>query len=317
MTADLTGTKALVTGADGFLGANLVRALVRAGASVHATVRRREAERLDGVSGALRLHVADVKDPSALRRVVAETRPSVVYHLAVRRAEAAPEDRAETFATNVLGAANLLDACASVPLRALIALGGSLENGPSASPIPESAEPRPHTFYGATKAAATLICQRTALAEDRPIVVLRPSVVYGPWQRPDVLVSKAIAAALTGGELTLTEPGHRRGWVFVDDVVDACLLAARRELPPGSVVNVGSPRQDTNEDVVAAVEAATGRPIRTARAALPPRPWDGLTWTPDIDRARELLGWEPRHSLELGIEKTVSWFREQPVVSST
>jgi nucleoside-diphosphate-sugar epimerase len=114
-----------------------------------------------------------------------------------------------------------------------------------------------------------------------------------------------LRAAHTGEVVPLTGPGRRRDWVWVGDVVDACIRAAVVELDPdGLVCNIGTGVQTPNEGVVAAAERATGRIIRTDPGAHPGRDWDSAHWVADVRRARAVLGWEPTVDLEAGLART-------------
>jgi nucleoside-diphosphate-sugar epimerase len=123
-------------------------------------------------------------------------------------------------------------------------------------------------------------------------------------------VPRAIRAALSGDELPLTAPGLRRDFVFVADVAEACLEAAVRPAIEGEVINVGSGRQVANEELVAEVERAVGRPLRIAPGTYPAHAADRGCWVADIAKARRLLGWTPRHDLAAGLAETVPWVRE-------
>jgi nucleoside-diphosphate-sugar epimerase len=145
-----------------------------------------------------------------------------------------------------------------------------------------------------------------AAAAERHIraVVLRAFQVYGPLDHPRRLVPALLGAARTGDVLPLTGPGRRRDWVYVDDVVDACLLAADAHgLPPGQVLNIGTGIDTTNEDVVTLVEKVSGRSVRVDVGAHPGRSWDAATWVCDPSRAQALLGWESQVALADGLRR--------------
>ena len=103
--------------------------------------------------------------------------------------------------------------------------------------------------------------------------------------------------------------GPRHDFIFVEDVVDACLCAARLATPPGAVFNIGSGVSTTNEAVVETARRVTGRPIPIAEAPYPSSPADRSFWCADISAAREQLGWSPRHSLEEGLAATYEWMQ--------
>lgn len=307
------GTPVLLTGAAGFIGANLARRLMDLGARVHVLVRpATDLWRLDGVVSRLAVHHADLVDRGALEGIVRAAAPEVVFHLAARGATRHDLDAGELFAANVLGTVNLLTATGALPSARFVHLGGSSEYGPRSTPLRETDRLEPVTPYGSSKAAATLACQQFARAHGRPIVILRPFSVYGPWESSSRLIPAAIRAALESTELRLTPPGYRRDLVYVDDVVEACLLAATRDVGVGEIVNVGTGHQWSNEEVVGAIERVSGRRIQARAGHYPPRRSDTAHWVADTAKAEQILGWKARRTLESGLAETVSWWAAHP-----
>lgn len=307
----LAGRPVLVTGAAGFVGANLVKALLRQGAEVHAVVRPiTRLWRLADDLSRLELHLVDLTDRAGLEAVVAAARPELIFHLAAPGGHpSGPRERLELLSATVLGTANLLEAASRLDYRRFVHAGSSLEYGARAAPLNEADRLEPSTFRGAAKAAATLLCLQHARAERRPITVLRLFSVYGFWEPPGRLVPTTILAVLQGRDIALTAPGYRHDFVFVDDVVDAVLLAAGTQGVDGEVINVGSGQQWCNEDVVAMVQSLAGRRVNVRVGAYPARPSDTAHWVADVRKAGALLGWHPRHDLAGGLQKTIEWWR--------
>lgn len=302
--------RVLVTGAAGFLGANLVRRLLGLGIEVHAVVRpRAPAPRLDGLGAGLVLHAADVRDAAGLAAAVTAARPAALVHLAA--AHGHPHDaaaRAEALAVSVEGAANLLAARSACGAARLVHVGSSLEFGPRERPLRPSDPLRPTTPRGLAKAAAALLVGEAARA-GAPVVVVRPFSVYGPWEAPTRFVPRAIRAAVRGEELPLTGPGHRRDYVHVDDVVEGILAALRTPGIEGESFQLGTGVQWANEELVEQVAKAVGRPLRVRVGAWPASPSDVGHWVADPATSRARLGWSPRHDLASGLADTVAWVR--------
>jgi nucleoside-diphosphate-sugar epimerase len=306
------GARVLVSGATGFIGANLTRRLVAEGAQVHALARAgAESPRLHQLIPAVTVHAVDLTDRTGLTRVARTAAPQFIFHLGALGASQHNLDRAQLFLTNVIGTINMVEATEGLPYARFVHIGSSTEYGPKPEMMRESDCLAPVTAFGASKAAATLACQQFARARQRPLVILRPFSVYGPWEAPTRLIPTAIRAALDGEAMDLTAPGYRRDLIFVDDVVDACLLAATADLPHGEIVNVGTGRQWSNEDVVRTIESVCGRPIRVRVGQYPARLSDTDHWVADITRADALLGWKPAWTLTAGLERTVSWWIRQ------
>jgi nucleoside-diphosphate-sugar epimerase len=302
--------KALVTGAGGFVGAHLAIRLARAGHDVYGTLRAGSVpariERLtSGEACASRLELCPVDLSSCVdvSSFAARVDPDVVFMLGAARDKATAPARSRTAAVNASSAQWLIDGVGE-RCRAVVRLGSSTEYAASNRPITEVAGGQPRGFFGATKAAGSLLTIAAAAERDIRAVVLRAFQVYGPLDHPGRLVPALLGAARTGDVLPLTETGRRRDWVYVDDVVEACLLAAdASDLPPGQVLNIGTGIETTNEDVAALVEKVSDRPVRVDVGAHPGRSWDASTWVCDPTRARMLLGWEAKVPLADGLRR--------------
>jgi nucleoside-diphosphate-sugar epimerase len=192
--------------------------------------------------------------------------------------------------------------------RSVVRVGSSTEYGRVDGPTDEAAPLQPRGFFGATKAAGSLLAVSAAAQRGLRAAVVRPFQVYGPLDHPGRLVPRALAAARDGQRLGLTGPGRRRDWVYVDDVVEAVVrVAVADHLAPGQVVNVGTGRQFSNEEVVAHVEGVTGRPLAVDVGLHPGREWDTACWVCDPSLARRLLGWEAKVDLAEGLGRCWGW----------
>ena len=304
----MPSTRIAVTGAAGFVGANLVRALLAAGIEVHALVRRdTDLWRLRDVASDVAVKEAELADAASAEAVLSAIAPDAVVNLMMHRRDATSVDRVQAVATNLLGLAHLLEAARSLDVRRVVHFGSSTEHGNPSPGYDESSPLAPATFYGVTKAAATMLCRQAASAHGQPVVVLRPYTIYGPWQPPARLVPTAIVAALRGSGLAISEGGPGRDWVFVGDVVDACMRALVAEGLDGEVIDLGTGTLSTNAEVAAAVERATGRTLTTHPAPHLERPWDGAMTLAPTAKAQARLGWKARHDLDDGVSATAAW----------
>jgi nucleoside-diphosphate-sugar epimerase len=301
-----TARRVAVTGAGGFVGANLVRGLVDEGDEVVAVVAPwTDARRLDGV--AAHVERCDLRVREAAARLLERVHPQVVVNLAVARPTGDPGDAERCFRTNVGATAAVIEASAAAGAQ-VVHLGSSTEYAASERPLRETDPIGAATLYGASKAAGTLLCLALARSRGAEVVVLRAFMVYGPWDHTRRFVPTALEAAATGRELRLTPPGFRRDWTYVGDLVEACLRASRAAGLAGMVLNVGTGREATPEDVAALLGEISGRPLRTLPGAEPPRPWDRSRWVADVSALERALGWRPATSLHNGLRSTWEWY---------
>jgi nucleoside-diphosphate-sugar epimerase len=275
-----------VTGAGGFVGRHLVARLRADGWDVAALTRAD----------------ADLADPAAAATAVRAADPDVVFSLAAGRAKGTAAERAATVQVNT--SPWLVDALPD-RCRAVVRLGSSTEYAESRHPLAEDAAVEPRGFFGATKAAGSILLQAAAAERGMRATVLRAFQVYGPGDHATRLVPVVLAAARTGGTVPLPARLSRRDWVWVGDVVDACVRTAEQEaLPDGTVLNIGTGVQTSTEELIATAERVTGRPIATAPGAHPGRDWDTADWVADPSAARRLLGWQPTVDLAEGLACT-------------
>ena len=278
--------RALITGAGGFVGRHLTARLRADGWDVVGLTRAR----------------VDLSDPAAGAAAVRDAAPDVVFSLAAARAKATAADRAATVAVNT--SPWLVDALPE-RCRAVVRLGSSTEYAASREPLDEQAPLRPRGFFGASKAAGSLLLQAAAAERGVRAVVLRAFQVYGPHDHPTRLVPVVLDAARTGAPVPLPARVSRRDWVWVGDVVDACVRAALRDdLDPGAVLNIGTGVQTSTEELVATAERVTGRRIATRPGAHPGREWDTADWVCDPRAAARVLGWRPTVDLAAGLART-------------
>jgi nucleoside-diphosphate-sugar epimerase len=264
--------------------------------------------RLRPIEGRFTTHIADLRDARSVRKAVAAAKPDVIYHLAAHGAFPHQKDRLTLVATNVVGTANLLDALDDVDYGAFVHVGSSSEYGHRHEPMHEDDSLTPRTEYGVTKAAATLLCQAEAY-KGRPVTSVRIFSAYGPWEDSTRLTPYVMHCCLRGEDPQVTSAEQPRDFVFVDDVVDLLVLAARRPETRGRILHAGSGQPLRVRDMVEAVLSLCGGGRLTARyGARPDREDEPASWVASIEQTTALTGWRPRHDLHTGVARTWAWF---------
>ncbi|MGB5291213.1 MAG: NAD-dependent epimerase/dehydratase family protein, partial [Lysobacterales bacterium] len=292
----------------GFIGAHLVTAMELEGADVFALVRKQSdlTRLMKHNTSASRINV-DLLDHERVTRKLKAIRPHYVFHTAVSRDY---ENWTATLEVNGIATLNLLRACLSESLQKFVHCGSSLEYGSIKTPFRESDAIYPESLFGASKAAASLQLQQLARSKGLPLVILRLFHVYGPMESAHRLVPTAIRSFLTNQPMTLTERGYHHDFVYVGDVVKACLSAAAKDNLSGQIFNIASGSPVSNERVIALISAITNKRTQVTTGAFAPREWDKTDWFADISKAREQLGWQPETNLQDGLQRCVTWFLE-------
>ena len=297
--------RVFVTGASGFIGSTLVETLVRRGADVHCLLLPGDpAPNLRAVRDHVCLHCADLADRQAVEAVVREARPEAVLHLAAVGVTDVNVDPAFAVRANVEGTLNLLHAL-SGDYRVFVNTGTCHEYGDNRHPFREDQDPRPELPYAITKTAVWHFCRRFYRTRGWPIVTVRPFAVYGPRQPAKAFIPACIRAALSGTGFQMTGGEQQRDLIYVADIVEGFIHAATVPEAVGGTFNLCTGQEHALHDVARMIVAQTGNQIDVQRGALPYR--EGEIWhlVGDNTRARTILGWEPRISLEQGLARTI------------
>ena len=309
--------RSVVTGGAGFIGSNLVDALLERGDEV-TVLDDLSTGRRENLEGALRgnaeLVEVDVSDPAAVKAAIEDSRPERVFHLAaqmdVRRSVADP---VFDLRVNVAGTVNLLEAARSVEVgRFLFASTGGAIYGEGAGrdlPLGEDAECRPDAPYGQSKLAAEGYLALYARLYGLSTAALRLGNVYGPRQDPhgEAGVVAIFCGALLGdGTPRVFGDGRQtRDYIYVGDVVEAFLAAAESEV--GGSYNVGTGDETSVLELGELLAGICGRAFEPEMA--PARSGEVERIAIDSSRASDDLGWSAATGIEDGLRATADSFR--------
>ena len=303
----------LVTGSDGFIGSHLTSRLVAEGAHVHALTSNVSSvfpRRLLDLRGAITMHEGNLMDRGAMDAVVRASRPAFIFHLGAYTHVGKSWQRVdESIQANIQGTVNLLQALADTGYERFINTGTSEIYGDIEVPFREDAIVNPISPYSVSKYAAERFCRLFQRAYGWPIVMLRPFNAYGPAQSPDRVIPEIIVRALRKEELAMTQGIQTREFNYVEDLAEGFLLAATTPGIEGEIFNIGGGEEISMRDVATTILELMGDPIEPRFGALPERPTEIMRMYCDSTKARERLGWAPKHDLRAGLERTISWYR--------
>jgi len=296
-----------VTGGAGFIGSNVVDALLARGDEAHALDDLSKGAR-ENVSAGAELHVADIREPDSVFDAV---RPEVVLHLAAQADVRVSVERPALDAEiNVLGTVRILEAARRHGAKIVFASSGGAAYGECDGPATESAPLRPLAPYGTSK-----LCGEEYLATWNRLygtkhVALRLGNVYGPRQMPHGeagVVAIFMGLLRDGGTQTVFGEGlQTRDYVYVGDVVGAMLRALEQD---GGIYNVGTGVETSVVGLYDAIRTASG--VDREPAFAPARLGELQRSVLDASLAERELGWRPEHTLTGGLAATWEWISSQ------
>jgi UDP-glucose 4-epimerase len=301
----------IVTGGAGFIGSNLVDALLDRGERVAVVDNLSTGRRVNlepALARGAQLHELDIRDGEALAALVAEHKPRTIYHLAaqidVRRSVAEPGFDADV---NVRGTINVLEAARTAEVGRVVyaSTGGAIYGDADRIPSPEDEAIRPMAPYGQSKFAGEGFLELYRRLYDLSTVAMRFGNVYGPRQDP---LGEAGVIAIFCGRLEAGDPPivygdgtQTRDYIYVSDVVGALLAAAGSDA--GGAFNVGRGEETSVLDLLEAFGQLLGREIEAEFA--PPRLGELDRSCLDPTRAREELGWKAQIAPLEGLKRTL------------
>jgi UDP-glucuronate 4-epimerase len=315
----------LVTGAAGFIGSRLAKALLEHGNRVigldnlndYYPLIHKERHLADLLPNPQFTFVEkDLRDADALLALMREYEPQAVAHMAAMAAVRYSVQHPLIYGhVNVQGSMNLLDAARQIgtPRMILASTGSSYGKDTPVPFVETAAADRPLAPYPASKRAMELMAHSFAHLFKLPITILRFFNVYGPHGRPDMMPWQWTRMILRGQTLSLFNAGHlKRDWTYIDDIVEGFLAALERPFPY-EIINLGCSNPVENIDFVRTLEKLLGREAKIIDAPCPPS--EPLVTYADITKARRMLGYDPKVDVEEGLRRFVDWTRQAGVMN--
>jgi NAD dependent epimerase/dehydratase len=316
----VTTRKVLVTGAGGFIGSHLVEALVARGDEVRALLRysaRDDRGNLELLPPTIRSHIrvlpGDITDPHMVRTAVQGC--DVVFHLgAVISIPQSYVTPAQVFQTNVLGTLNVAQACLDHGARMIHTSTSEVYGTAQTVPISEDHPLVGQSPYAASKIGADQCVESFHRSFKLASVIVRPFNTYGPRQSARAVLPAIVSQALSRSEIRLGTLHPTRDLNFVTDTVAGFLLAAERDEAVGRTLNLANGREISIGDLAKRILQVVGRdlPIVCDEQRVRPAASEVERLMGDATRARAVLGWAPKVTLDEGIARVVDFVRAHP-----
>jgi UDP-glucuronate 4-epimerase len=315
----------LVTGAAGFIGAYVARALLARGESVIGLDNfndyydpQLKRDRVAALCPRLDLRTLDVADTAAVTALFAEAKPRRVIHLAAQAGVRYSLKNPHAYLhSNMAGFLNILEACRHNGVEHLVYASSSSVYGRNAvAPFAETQRiDQPLSFYAASKASNELMAHCYAHLYRLRCTGLRFFTVYGKFGRPDMAPLLFSRAILAGRPIEVFNSGRmRRDFTHVDDIVAGVLGAVGHlpaddgSAPPYAIYNLGNHRPVELEHFIAVIERAAGR--KAERIDKPMQAGDMPETSADVEQARKAFAFEPRTTIDVGMPEVVAWCKD-------
>lgn len=314
-------TNVLVTGCTGFIGSNLALRLVEEGFTVYGLVRhvsKRDLQSIATVLDRIRLVEGDLAVYHSLSSAIGATQPRFILHLgALTPVRLSFEDPYPYISTNFEGTVNIVHAILDRMPKARLVYASTAEVygwQEEREPFKESTPLHPASPYAVSKEAADQYVRMASKVYGLRATVLRPNNTYGR-RVGGFLVEYLISTMLKGGACYVGAPESVRDYMYVEDHVNAYLMAMNSEKAVGEVFNVSPGNPASNRELASMIAEIVGFGGKVVYGSYPPgypqRPtqWDPEYLVLDSSKIGRVLGWRPRVTLMEGLEKTVSGWK--------
>ncbi|ARJ22555.1 NAD(P)-dependent oxidoreductase [Bacillus sp. ISL-8] len=300
----------LITGGYGFIGSHLVRRLLHLQAKIVLFIRASsDSWRLKNILKNIETYEVDIRDKAQVQDAIKKINPDYIFHLAAYGVNSAHTDYMHAIETNIIGTCNIIQAAKFVNCKKIINMGSSSEYGNKMEPIHENMLLTPVDIYGSTKAASTILAHQIASENNINLITLRPFGIFGEAEEPHKLFSYIILQVLQNKDVNLTLCNQLRDYCYIENIIDACILAIENTNVQNEIFNIGSGNIYPLKHYVELLFKHLNTHSRPNYGAISSR--TNERWIPEanIQKIKNSLSWEPRINIEEGIIKTINWYK--------
>ena len=297
----------LITGSSGFIGTNLLISLKSQNYDIAVIDRSRNTNFKNGTN-----YIGDICDYSFVEKTILDFQPNKVFHLAgYKNRSSNIEEVSLSLKVNLMGTLNLYQALTKVStLESIIALGTTDEYGIHNSSFIESSIENPISPYGFGKLCGTQLAQFFNRSFNLPVIILRPTIAYGPFQANDMFIPSLISTLISNRDFEMTEGNQLRDFIYISDLVEAMLLISENQSNKGEIFNIGSGDSLKLSVVATTIARDLNKEHFLKLGSIPYRSNEVMKYMTSIDKVNNTFGWKPKIDFKKGIELTVKYYRD-------
>lgn len=312
LTQKFKNKKVLVTGGAGFIGSHLSKTLVEMGSEVTVTVKYNSINdniRLAPIWRRIKSVEADLRNLDSVLALKDEAYDYVFHLAAYNHVGSSFVHFKEALDSNLMATANLLEHGPECD-RFLYVSSSESYGHQTVVPFVESAVPNPISPYAIGKFSGELYSRMKRHSGCGGVVSVRAFNTFGPWQSERAVIPELTIKCLLGEPIETTQGRQTREFNYVDDIVRGFMMSISAERLHEGIINLGSGEDVAICDLARAIHELSNSSSELRIGALPDRPTEIWQMSADGDRAKTLLGWEPKVSFREGLVTTINWFKE-------
>jgi len=309
--------KVLVTGGTGFIGSSLVRKLLKMKFDVTiASISDIEQSPIKDLKNEISFYKMDLTNQEETKRLIKNVNPSIIIHLAAKiDLRRDPEIIESMMKDNFFITLNIYRASLSLDnIKCIITLGSAEEYGQNKAPFNEKQKEMPVSPYSLSKTCMTYLSSYFCNIHKIPIVVLRPSVVYGENQTSKQFIPYIITKCLKNEPIDMTKGEQTRDFIYVGDLSDAIIKISKNPTRViGKVMNICTGEKIRIRDAAFMIKKYTKSKTKMNIGAIKYREGENMHFYCSNKKANSLLNWSPKYPFKKGIKKTIEWYKQNNI----
>ena len=296
----------LITGASGFIGTNLLIALTQQNVDI-AVIDRHDKLKFDKV----KKYIGDICDYSFVEKAISDFQPSKVFHLAAyKKRSSTVNDMSLAIKVNLLGTINLYQALLNISaLESIVTLGTTDEYGEINPPFKESLIGMPSSNYGFSKFCVTKLSEFFYRNFKLPVVILRPTIAYGPHQGQDMFIPTLIKTLLNNNKYEMTPGDQIRDFIYISDLIEAIITVSNNTSYLGEIFNIGNGSPIKIKEIAISIAKQLDKEQFLYIGAISYRDREIMHYNISMDKIFNNSEWKPKVSLEKGLNQTIKYYQ--------